>query len=80
MSFVLLGPSAKYPIASVMAARARSLGALVRECRACAAAQGRSGTYVWGGQVDWATLAVAWLVACAIGLAIYFLPNSAAPG
>ena len=28
----------------------------------------------WGQSFDWAALAFAWLVACAIGLAIYFLP------
>jgi hypothetical protein len=30
--------------------------------------------YGWGQSFDWAALAFAWLVACAIGLAIYFLP------
>jgi Glucokinase len=33
----------------------------------------------WGQSFDWATLAVAWLVACAIGLAIYFQQTTRLP-
>ena len=28
----------------------------------------------WGKSFDWAGLGFAWLMACAIGMAIYFLP------
>ena len=30
--------------------------------------------YRWGKNFDWAALAFAWLMVCAIGMAIYFLP------
>jgi hypothetical protein len=33
----------------------------------------------WGQSFDWATLAVAWWVACAIGLAIYFQQTTRLP-
>ena len=45
-------------------------------CQLCAAHTGAFGALMhgWGQSFDWAALAFAWLVACAIGLAIYFLP------
>jgi hypothetical protein len=44
-------------------------------CRPCAADPGAFGALMYGGQgFDWATLAVAWFLTFAIGIAIYFLP------